>query len=146
MPYSNHVLLACPTSGQVGHEVGHGRTASEVGHHVLLDPMSYLREAWKVGHGQSRAWARSLIIINPFACSLLPQCSDHVLLSESNVASHRPPLVPPCPTLALLPLKVGHGKVGHGMSSIMSSIMSYFMSYFMSYSERHGKVGHESRA
>ena len=134
MPYSNHVLLACPTSGQVGHEVGHGSRASEVGHHVLLDAMPSLREAWKVGHGQSRAWSRNLIIINPFACSLLSQSPDHVLLSESNGARDMPPLVPPCPTLALLPLKVGHGKVGHGMPSIMSSIMSYFMSYFMSYS------------
>ena len=96
----NMSYFACPTSDEVGHKVGHGSRASKVGHRVLLDAMSYLRMAWKVGHGQSRAWSRNLIIINPFARPLLSQSPDHVLLSESNVAGGRPPLISPLSTMS----------------------------------------------
>ena len=116
MPYSNHVLLACPTSGQVGHKVGHGSRASKVGHRVLLDAMSYLRLAWTVGHGQSRAWSRNLMMINPFARPLLSQSPDHVLLSEFNLVGNRPPMDSQLWTMSYSGGLRGPGKYGMARS------------------------------
>ena len=109
-PRKNISYFACPTLDEVGHKVGHGSRAWKVGHRVLLDPMSYLQEAWKVGHGQSRAWSRNLIIINPFACSLLPRFPDHVLLLESRLAGDRPPKDFPLRTMSYSEGHRGPGK------------------------------------